>query len=66
MGFRPRQGKRSHYRCSGLARQRNIRRIAQNVALPEGTQAIDLQAACVFTKAADLAEMSCWHFDDNP
>ena len=64
--FRPRLGKRSHYRCSGLARQRNIRRIAQNVALPAGTQPIDLQAACVFTKAADLAEMSCWHFDDNP
>ena len=65
LDFQPRQGKRSHYRCSGLARFRNIRRIAQNVALPTGTEPIDLQAACVFTKAADLAEMSRWHFDDD-
>ena len=63
VGFQPRGSKRSHYRCSGLARYSKIRRIAQNVLLPQNTAAIDLQAACVFTKAADLAEMASWHFD---
>ena len=63
VGFQPRGSKRSHYRCSGLSRYSKIRRIAQNVPLPQNTAAIDLQAACVFTKAADLAEMASWHFD---
>ena len=63
VGFQPRGNKRSHYRCAGLARYSKIRRIAQNVPLPQYTTAIDLQAACVFTKAADLAEMASWHFD---
>ena len=63
VGFQLRGSKRSHYRCAGLARYSKIRRIAQNVPLPLHTTTIDLQAACVFTKAADLAEMASWHFD---
>ena len=63
VGFQPRGSKRSHYRCAGLARYSKIRRIAQNVPLPQNTAVIDLQAACVFTKAADLAKMASWHFD---
>ena len=63
VGFQLRGSKRTHYRCAGLARYSKIRRIAQNVPLPQHTTAIDLQAACVFTKAADLAEMASWHFD---